>query len=254
MAMTMQNSNEPGNRSKGTLFSRLHFYSTIGLATLALASCGGGGGGGGSTLPATTITSISPVGMVQATTRNIAITGTNFASGMTLSITSSQGTIPVTPTSITSTMMIASITISSAPTEHYVTVNILSNGTTVASTILGVASTSKTVANGIQNIFTNKCATCHASGGAVGGMDLSDATIGNSTGVIGITSVACSQKFRIAPGDPRRTSSVLIDRIMTAPASQSCNQGHPMPPSGSLPAVTAQDITDIIDWVAGGAH
>ena len=255
--MTSFISNRLRNYHKPEILSGLLYYTISGLAALALTSCGGGGGGGGGGSTAVTITSISRPGIVQATPYRLSIYGTNITSSMTLSITSGNPPVTIatiTPTFFDSGLITANTNITSAPTESYVTINVLSNGTSVASTTMGVASTNQTVANGIQTIFTAKCAICHASGGAVGGLDLSDATIGNSTGVIGKTSIACSQKLRTVPGDPRRTSSVLIDRILPAPASQTCNQGHPMPPTGSTTTLTSQDIIDLTEWVAGGTR
>jgi hypothetical protein len=71
-----------------------------------------------------------------------------------------------------------------------------------------------------------------------------------ASGLISNPSFSCSPKFRVAPGDPRRTSSVLIDKIQTSGGSPAC--GSPMPLTGS--ALTATDIQTIIDWVALGAN
>lgn len=238
-----------------------HAGMIAGLATLTfgLASCGGGGGStttssGANTTP--TITSMTPAGIVASSVpKTLSILGSNFSSGMTVSVTDSiGGAYTVSPASVTSsTVLTTNVTIPTTPTDHYVTVVVKSStGTTLASAVLGVAGTDKRLGNGIQNIFSTKCATCH-TGANVGGLDLSDATIGGSTGVIGITSVACTSKFRVVPGDPRRASSVLIDRILPTPASQTCNVNHPMPPAGST-ALSSQEVLDIIDWVAGGAN
>jgi cytochrome c5 len=234
-----------------------NFSLMTGLATLTfgLISCGGGGATTSTDIPTPTITNIVPVGIVASSVpRTMSIAGTNFASGMTLSITSSSGTTNIIPTSVTSTVIVASVTISSVPTDNYVTVSIKSSGgTTLASTVLGVASANKTVANGIQTIFSTKCAGCH-TGSTAGGLDLSDATSGNpNTGVIGMSSLNCSSRLRVTPGDPRRASSVLIDKIKAQSTGIAACSGTPMPPSGST-GLTAQEITDIVDWVAGGAN
>jgi len=150
-------------------------------------------------------------------------------------------------------VLTANVTISAAPTDNYVTFAIKSSGgTTLASTVLGVAGANKTVANSIQAIFNNKCAGCH-TGATSGGLNLTDATIGNSTGVIGIQSAGCSSRLRIEPGDPRRASSVLIDKIKAQSTGIAACSGTPMPPTGST-ALTPQEIQDIVDWVAGGAN
>ena len=231
-----------------------HFCLLAGLASLAfgLVSCGDNATPANT---APTITSITPAGIVASSVQQtLSILGTNFANGMSLSLSSSSG-VPYTisASSVTSaTVLTASVTINEAPGDNYATLTIQPATGSAASAILGVAGTSKTVANSIQNIFTTKCAGCHATANA-SGLDLSDATLGNGTGVIGIQSVACYPKFRVLPGDPRRSSSVLIDRIKAAPAAQFCNANNPMPPAGSTP-LTTQEIADIVDWVAGGAN
>lgn len=220
-------------------------------ATMTLASCGGSGGGGGGTSSSATITSISVPGMVQATTRNIALTGTNFVNGMTLSLTSSLGTQTVMPTTITSTMIVASVTINTAPAERYVTVNLQSGGSTVASTILGVASSNKTLAGNIMTIFTTNslCTSCH---GGSGNMALDGGTIATAAALINTNSKGCSARLRVTPGDPRRSKSVLIDKILASSTGISPCYGVGMPADANV--LTAQQIADIIDWVAGGAN
>ena len=229
-----------------------------GLATLTfgLVSCGGGGGATtttstGNTTP--TITSITPAGIVASSVpKTLSILGTNFISGMTVSVTDSiGGAYTVSPASVTSsTVLTTNVTIPTTPADSYVTVAVKSStGTMLATAVLGVAGTTQTLASGIQTIFTNKCATCHTNG-AAGSMNLDNATSGDATGVIGIPSVGCSPKLRVVPGDPRRASSVLIDKIKATSSSHACS-GTPMPASGIL---TAQEITDIVDWVAGGAN
>ena len=116
---------------------------------LILASCGGGGGGGGGTSTTATISSISPLGMVASgTARALSITGTNFASGMTISVTNNLGGAYTTGTVIvqTSNLITSNVTIAAAPSDKYVTVAVKSStGTTLASTVLGVANTNKTL-------------------------------------------------------------------------------------------------------------
>lgn len=230
-----------------------------GLAVLVfgLASCGGDSSSTSAVTASTTptITSITPAGIVASSVpQALSILGSNFTNALSLTIANSSG-VPYTITSssvTSSTVLTANVTISSAPTDNYASVTLQPATGTAATAVLGVAGSHKTVANGIQTIFSAKCAGCH-TGSSAGGLDLSDATLGNSTGVIGINSLACSSKFRVVPGDPRRSSSVLIDRIKAAPATQACNTNKPMPPAGST-ALTAQEIADIIDWVAAGAN
>lgn len=246
-----------GSKKLGAYLFNFGMMSGLATLTFGLISCGGGGGSTTTTTGSTTstISNIVPVGIVASSVpQSLSIAGTNFASGMTLSITSSSGTTNITPTSVTSTVIAASVTISTVPTDNYVTVSIKSSGgTTLASTVLGVASANKTVANSIQAIFNSKCAGCH-TGATAGGLDLSNATSGNpTTGVIGMSSSNCSSRLRVTPGDPRRASSVLIDKIKVQSTGIAACSGAAMPPTGST-ALTAQEITDIVDWVAGGAN
>ena len=234
-----------------------NFGLMTGLAVMSfgLISCGGGGSSTTTTIGSTTptITNIEPVGIVQSSVpQALSIAGTNFASGMTVTVIDSLGgAYTVTLASVTSSKVITTnVTIPSAPTDRYVTVAVKSStGTTLASAVLGVAGTNKTLANGIQTIFTNKCATCHTNG-AAGSMNLDNATLGGSTGVIGILSVGCPSRFRVVPGDPRRASSFLIDKIKATSSNDVCS-GNPMPKTTPL---LTQEIQDIVDWVAGGAY
>jgi hypothetical protein len=230
-----------------------NFGLITGLATLTfgLISCGGGGAttNPGNTTP--TITSITPSGMVASSVpKALSILGTNFVSGMTLSIANSSGVVTgytITASSVTSSTVLAvSAVISAAPTDNYVNFAIKSSaGTTLASTVFGVASANKTLATDIQAIFDAKCVACH---GGSGGLYLNNGL--SAAGLITTNSVGCSAKFRVAPGDPRRASSVLIDKIKATPSSAACF-GTPMPQTGPL---TAQEIQDIVDWVAAGAN
>lgn len=217
-------------------------------AALLLMSCGGGGGGGGgTTTPGTvTITSISPLGMVASTTaRSLAITGDNFATGMTVTVSNSLGGTYTTGTIAVSTQSITTnVTIPTAPANRYVTVTVKSStGTTLASTTLGVASVSKTLATDIQPIFTTYCAGCH---GGAGSLYL---TSGNSaSNLIQTSSAGCPSKLRVKAGDPRIASSVLIDKISsTTPCA-----GNKM--IGSPTGFGQPEIDAIIEWVAGGAN
>lgn len=228
------------------LTSNLHRLTIILGTVLTLVSCGGGGSGGGgsSSTPAATISSLSRNGVSAPFTGSLSVTGTNFTSGMTLSITSSLGTQPITPTTVTSTLIaVSSITISSAPTERYVTVNVLSGGSTVASATMGVANVSKTLAADIQTIFNTYCTGCHDSSGS---LNLSS---GNSaSNLIQTASSGCSGRLRVKAGDPRAESSFLIDKLTS---NSPCGGGDKM--TGSPTAITQTDIDAIVDWVAGGA-
>lgn len=233
----------------------LHISKIAGIASLSLsiASCGGGGGGGGSVAATATITSISPVGMVASgTPRALSITGTNFASGMTVSVTDGSTTYTTGTINVqTSNLITTTVTIPAAPTNRYVTVSVKSStGTLLASTILGVASVSKTLLTHIQPIFAASCGGCHTGGAAQNYLNLSSySASAGSTGPINTQSVGCSSQLRIKPGDPRTTSSFLIDKIQN---TNPCGTGSQM--TGSPTTLLPQDITDIIEWVAGGAN
>lgn len=235
--------------------NNLHKFAILLITALSLASCGGGGGGGGSSTPSATITSITPVGMVQsASSRALSLTGTNFASGMTISVTDNLGgaytvgTVTVNSSSLIST----TVTIPTAPAAKYVTVAVKSStGTTLASTTLGVASVSKSLATDIQPILDANCSTsCHNTS-AAGGLNLNSGITSGSTSMFATSSTSgCSNRYRVSPGDPRRANSVLIDKILVASTGISACAGSGMPPPGNT--LTINQISDIIDWVAGG--
>ncbi|MDH4189704.1 MAG: hypothetical protein OEW21_05825 [Betaproteobacteria bacterium] len=222
-----------------------------------LAACGGGGasssanntGGTG-----TTISSVSPAGIVVAATpATVSLTGNNFAAGMTIAMSSSLGTTRITPTSVTSTSMVVSVPVSTLPSGNYVTLSVMpaSGGAALASAILGVAGTARTLAADIQAIFDNAgCTSCHAGAVPSGGLDLTGGS--SAAALINRNSVGCATRFRVTPGDPRRSSSVLVDKIQARSSGVAACSGNPMPPPGST--LGAQDIQAIIDWVAGGAN
>ena len=234
-----------------------NFGLMTGLAVMSfgLISCGGGGSSTTTTIGSTTptITNIVPVGIVASSVpQALSIAGTNFASGMTVTVIDSLGEgYTVTPAYVTSSKVITTnVTIPSAPTDRYVTVAVKSStGTTLASAVLGVAGTNKTLLN-IQTIFTASCGGCHQGGAAQNYLALNN--YGASAANLGdIPSVGCSPRFRVIPGDPRRASSVLIDKIKAPTGIAACS-GNGMP--GSPTKLLPQDITDIMDWVAGGAN
>lgn len=232
-----------------------------GLATLSfgLVSCGGGGGGGSGTSSnpdstALTIDSITPPGLVASSVfQTLTIAGTNFASGVTISITNSSGVPVVSSVSVAPTLITAQVKIDTAPTNRYVIVSIQppSSGTP-ATHVLGVAGMRKTFAADIHSIFTlpasaASCTGCH-TGTTNGGLDLVSANNLNNE-----PSQGCNPRHRVTPGDPRRSSSALIDKIKVAPTgTNACNGNKPMPPSS--PSLNTQEIQDIVDWVAGGAN
>ena len=239
----------------------INFGIVTGLATITfgLISCGGGGGsgGGGSTTP--TITKITPLGMVASSVaKTITLDGTNFATGMTLSISGSGvQAINIPNPTITALSISASATIDNVPSDNFVTVTLKSStGTTLASTTMGVAGSRQTIAGNIQGIFdTYLCYQCHFAG-ATNGLNLYTAT-DSSTGLTATASSGCSNKIRVTPGDPRRTNSILIDVLKakaTGTASLSCNSklSRHMPQSGA--ALTDPEIQQVVDWVAGGAY
>jgi len=238
-----------------------NFGLLAGLATLTfgLVSCGGGGASGTTGNPGNTTPSLDPgtpmvpAGIVASSVnQTLAIYGANFVNGMALSLAESSGVpVSIISSSVTSsTAMTIQVNIPTVPADNYVTFTIKSSGgSTYASAVLGVAGAVQTAA-AIQTIFSNTCTGCHNSTTLSAGMDLSNMAIGNSTGVIGITSSGCAPKFRITPGDPRRASSVLIDKIEATSAVPACN-GAPMPKSAA--PLSSSEIQAIIDWVAGGA-
>lgn len=126
------------------------------------------------------------------------------------------------------------------------------SGATLGAITLGVASAAKTLAADVYPILDAKCRSCH-TGAANGNLDFATyatTASANATGLIGIPSYGCTSKFRVAVGDPRRTSSVLIDKIS---ASGTPCSGDPMPPAGS-PQLAQAEIQTMVDWVAGGAN
>ena len=251
------NTTQAALQKLGTCLFNFGLLSGLATLTFGLVSCGGGGASTpvtGNTTP--TITSITPVGIVASSSpQTLSILGTNFAAGMNLSIANSSGvTYTITASSVkSSTVLAASAVITTAPSDNYVTFAIKSSSgtTTLASTVLGVATTMQTAVGGIQTIFNINCAGCHNGTTLSGGLDLSNASIGNSTGVIGNTSTGCAPRFRVLPGDPRRSSSVLIDKIKATSISPACS-GVAMPNGGA--PLSSTDIQAFVDWVAGGAN
>jgi hypothetical protein len=251
------------NMKRSRLFSNPYKIVTVAVLTSVLASCGGGGSSSpaGSSSP-TTITSITPVGIVaSATSQPLSILGTNFANGMTVSVTDKAGTpIYTIDTIVVSSPTVITVnvnTTTTVPTDNYVNVTVKSSGgTTLASAVLGVASTSRTLAADVQSILISKCGTCHDGLVTTAYLDmrtLPAISAANTTGLIGIPSSNCSPKFRTLPGDPRRSSSVLIDKIQVSSSGQAACSGGQMPPISST-QLSGAEIQTIIDWVAAGAN
>ena len=232
----------------------------ISLLMSGLVSCGGGSSSASSSTTATTIAFLSPVGVVApATPITLTIYGTNFWSGMSVSVTDKDG-FPIfqdiSPTVLSSTMISTSFNITAVPTGNYVNITVIPiDGTPPVTAVLGVAGTARTLFADVQPILDANCGTCHDGSPANGFLDMSSfaaTASANPTGMIGIPSYNCSPKFRLVPGDPRRTSSVLIDKIQAHLGQPACS-GDPMPPLSS-PQISGAEIQAIIDWVAGGAY
>ncbi|MEQ1526162.1 MAG: hypothetical protein ABL911_05425 [Gallionella sp.] len=227
-------------------------YLSLIALTMTLSACGGGGGSGSPsnpTLPATVI-SIIPYGVVASGSQQaLSIKGTNFVSGMTVNVDGVN--YPATVTS--PTVITANVTITTVPTNNIANVAVKSpSGATLGTITLGVASAAKTLAADVYPILDAKCRSCH-TGAANGNLDFATyaaTASASATGLIGIHSSGCPSRFRVAVGDPRRTSSVLIDKIS---ASGTPCSGILMPPVGS-PQLTPAEIQTMIDWVAGGAN
>lgn len=225
-------------------------YLNLIALTMTLTACGGGGGSGspGSpTLPAT-VKSISPYGVVVSGSQQaLSIAGTNFTSGMSISVDGvNYPAIATSPTVLT-----ANVTITTVPANNVATVTVKSPAGAILGTVnLGVASAAKTLAADVYPILDAKCRSCH-TGAANGNLDFASyatTASANTTGLIGIPSSGCSQKLRVVVGDARRTNSVLIDKIS---ASGTPCSGTLMPPTGGL---TPTEVQTMIDWVAGGAN
>jgi len=223
-----------------------------------LVSCGGGSGLASTSTQSTTITFLSPAGTVASTTPlPLGIYGANFSSGMSVNVTDKNGfSYIVTSLNVqSSTTITVDVVIPIAPADNYVNVTVIPTDNTLpVSTVLGVATTARTLAVDVQPILDANCGTCHDGSPANGFLDMSSyaaTASANPTGLIGIPSYNCSPRFRLIPGDPRRTSSVIIDKIQ-AFVQPACN-GDPMPPVSS-PPLSPTEIQTIIDWVAGGAY
>jgi hypothetical protein len=179
---------------------------------------------------------------------------------MTVSVTNKAGTTNyVTNTLIVSSPTVITVnvnTTTTVPTDNYVNVIVKSSsGTTLASAVLGVASAISTLATDVQSILISKCGVCHDGLVTTAYLDmrtLPAISAANTTGLIGIPSSNCSPKFRTVPGDPRRQSSVLIDKIQVASSGQAACSGGQMPPVSST-QLSGSEIQTIIDWVAEGA-
>lgn len=263
--MKIQTNSKNGLQKIGSYLFNFGALAGIATLTFGLISCGGGGGGGGSTSGSgsttPTITSIlsgSSYGVVASSvTRALTIYGTNFTNGMNLSIAASSGVTAGTifASSVRSTTELAvSAVISTAPSDNYVVFAIKSSSgtTTLTSKVLGVAGgTTKTLTQ-IQAIFSSPgpgpgCTTCHnMTDPSVGNLNLTD------TNALFASGYLCNDRVRVSPGDPRRASSLIIDKLKAASSPAACSGGNAMPPAGY--SISALQIQDIVDWVAAGAH
>jgi cytochrome c5 len=226
------------------------------LLSLALVSCGGGSGSSSSsnTPQPATVKSIVPYGVVASgIQKSLSIAGTNFVSGMTVSVTNKNGSsYPVSSVSVSSdTVITANVKIDAAPTERYVNITVQSSSGAVIGTVtLGVASAEKTLSTDVQPIFDAKCISCH-DGSSPHYLDLRNTVAAKN--LIVTNSSLCSNKFRVIAGNPTRSISVLIDKIQVAFTGVSACSGDTMPPFGSSP-LTPTEVQTIVDWVAGGAN
>ena len=237
----------------------LNNLTPLSLIAFSLVFTGCSGGGGGSTPANTTpiiydvTNALNYVGVVaSAVPQTITVTGINFTADMKLSIGE---TANITPTFFNSQpqRLVASTTISTVPPNNYITVTVnSSSGTPLATAGLGVASAPITLAQ-VQIIFGStgaKCTDCHRPSGS-GRLDLTSTDAATAALFIQSPNLGCTSRYRVIPGDARRSSSLLIDKIQVSPPSPLCT-GTLMPPSGYT--ITEQQIKDITDWVAGGAH
>jgi len=238
---------------------------TLAMLSLSLVACGGGGGSGSSASTAVSITSINHPGIVASNAAsgiNITLFGTNFTSGMTLNVTD-KADAPIPNYSVGSTTFNSAngtlstiLTIASgtaAPADKYVNVNVMSSGSKVASTILGVAQNYKKLDPDIQAILNNltsqNCYGCHDGTNTALPNYFSVTTSANT--LINASSTGCSNRTRVVPGDPRRSSSVLVDKILAPSTGIAPCNGAGMPYLST--SLSTQDIDAIEDWIAGGA-
>lgn len=224
------------------------------LVTLMLTSCGGSSGTtSNNTTLKTGITAIVPAGVVASTIpQSFSLGGTNFSAGMSINVTNKNGNhYTVNNIHIMSATVITfDVTLGAVPADNYVNITVMSsNGAPLSTAVLGVAGTSRTLASDIQPIFDARCITCH-DGSAPDYLDLRN--FASAANLISTQSSLCSNKFRVTAGDPRRSSSVLLDKLQADAIIPACS-GNPMPPAGS-PALSTAEIQAMIDWVATGAN
>ena len=262
--MKTQNNSSTAIQKIGSYLFNISALTGITALTFGLISCGGGGDASAPPPPTTTISSVTSNGrhgmVASSVQQTITLKGSNFAAGMTVSIFSPDGIIVNLPdlipsainTTVTPNVMNVPVTIANAPTARYVTLGIKSGNSIVATyDAFGVASISKTLQADIYPIFNASfCQNCHDGSPSVNNLDLSSyAATAGSNGIYAYAqSVGCTSRLRIKPGDPRITSSFLLDKINNA---DPCGPGNKM--AGS-PALTPQDIIDITEWVAAGAY
>lgn len=227
--------------------------TVIAAVLLGLAACGGGGASSSSNntgAGTTSIASITPAGFVASSTpTTLSISGSNFGSGMTVNITSSNGSANLTPTSVTSGLIVVSVPMSTVPAGNYATLSVKSaSGTVLATAVFGVASVAKTLAADIQPIFNSNCTRCHD-----GTANFSLASGAAASSLISTTSSGCSAKVRVKAGDPQRAQSVLMDKILVASTGSAACSGAGMP-ADSITTLSGADIQNVREWIAGGAN
>jgi pilus assembly protein FimV len=117
-------------------------------------------------------------------------------------------------------------------------------GTTGAAGMMGAAGTGgSSMKAAVQAILNANCVVCH---GAAGGQSLSDVSA-----VVGVASSECAPKVRVAAGSP--TTSYLVDKLMGASQTAGgCFSGMRMP--RGRPALSAANITTIVNWIKAGAN
>jgi hypothetical protein len=249
--MQTQNHSKSGLQKAGSYVFNFGVLAGIATLTFGLISCGGGGGGSSpdTVNGALTITEITPPGIVASSVfQTIVLSGTNFASGVTLTITGASGTPVVSSVAVTnSNTLTAQVQITTAPTNRYVTVSVQPASSAVPVThILGVANTRVTYANILsRTYFTTNCTGCHSS--SMPSNEYLDLT--NANGLINQASYRCGSRLRVTRGDPRQSSNYLIDKIQAPTGSATCF-GVAMPKSGTK--LQASEIQDFIEWIAGG--
>jgi hypothetical protein len=257
--MQTQLNTELKKQKLGSLFVNIGLAMGIATMAVGLISCSAGNSPAATTTASTTptITSVysgAYVGIVASSVAQaLTIYGSNFTNGMSINLQPTSGVTNaaymITASSVIDSGTLAvSAVISAVPSDHIIVFAIKSSGTTLASGNLGVAGTRKVIAE-IKTIFADAgCTACHSNNGSAG-LNLTD---NNSIFAYGNSAYGCSSMLRIAPGDARRSSSLIIDKI-TSSGVRSCSSG-PLMGVGSYGNIVASQVQAVVDWVAGGAR